>query len=59
MRPLTSNLNGGPGRPVPNLVVMGVGADGCIEVFNSHGYAHCLVDVFGYCTETPVTDSRR
>ena len=50
-RPGTSNLNSGPGRPVPNLVVMGVGADGTIEVFNSHGTAHCLVDVFGYYTE--------
>jgi uncharacterized protein (DUF1501 family) len=53
MRPSTSNLNSGPGRTVPNLVVMGVGADGCIEVFNSHGYAHCLVDVFAFCTEQP------
>lgn len=64
IRPVTSNLNGGPGRPVPNLVVMGVGSDGCIDVFNSHGTAHCLVDVFGYFTTaggdmlTPVTPSR-
>jgi uncharacterized protein (DUF1501 family) len=47
-RPSTSNLNIRPGRPVPNLVVMGIGTDGCIDVFNSHGAAHCLVDVFGY-----------
>ncbi len=47
-RPTTSNLNGGPGRPVPNLVVMGIGEDGGIDVFNSHGETHCLVDVFGY-----------
>jgi uncharacterized protein (DUF1501 family) len=51
-RPGTSNLNGVPGRPVPNLVVMAVGADGCIEVFNSHGETHCLVDVFGYVDAT-------
>jgi uncharacterized protein (DUF1501 family) len=63
-RPNTSNLNGGPGRPVPNLVVMGVGADGCIDVFNSHGTTHCLVDVFGYFTDqqgdrfVPVAPSR-
>jgi uncharacterized protein (DUF1501 family) len=62
--PGTSNLNAGPGRPVPNLVVMGVGADGTIEVFNSHGFSHCLVDAFGYFTEgsgdlfTPVTPRR-
>ena len=46
--PGTSNLNTAPGRPVPNLVVMGIGADGCIDVYNAHGSAHCLVDVFGY-----------
>jgi uncharacterized protein (DUF1501 family) len=63
-RPVTSNINGGPGRPVPNLVVMGVGSDGFIEVFNSHGSAHCLVDVFGYFTPsagdrfTPLSPSR-
>jgi uncharacterized protein (DUF1501 family) len=49
-RPETSNINGGPGRPVPNLVVMGVGNDGHIEIYNSHGSTHCLVDVFGYFT---------
>ncbi|MCB0968537.1 MAG: DUF1501 domain-containing protein [Ilumatobacter sp.] len=47
-KPETSNLNSVPGRTVPNLVVMAVGADGHIEVFNSHGATHCLVDVFGY-----------
>jgi uncharacterized protein (DUF1501 family) len=63
-RPDTANINGGPGRPVPNLVVMGVGDDGCIEVFNSHGSTHCLVDVFGYYREsggdsfTPVVPAR-
>ncbi len=46
--PETSNLNIAPGRPVPNLVVMGIGADGCVDVFNAVGNAHCLVDVFGY-----------
>ena len=50
VKPATSNVNGGPGRAVPNLVTVGVGLDGHIEVFNSHGHAHCLVDVFGYYT---------
>jgi uncharacterized protein (DUF1501 family) len=49
-KPATSNVNGGPGRAVPNLVTVGVGLDGHIEVFNSHGQVHCLVDVFGYYT---------
>lgn len=63
-RPATSNLNAGPGRPVPNLVVMGIGSDGCIDVYNSHGTTHCLVDVFGYFTReagnqfVPVTPAR-
>ena len=56
-RPSTSNLNGGPGRPVPNLVVIGVGSAGTIDVFNSHGSTHCLVDVFGYfTTDTAAAD---
>jgi uncharacterized protein (DUF1501 family) len=64
LKPWTSNLNAGPGRPVPNLVVMGVETDGHIEVFNSAGDAHCLVDVFGYFSAkagdrfTPVTPAR-
>lgn len=50
-RPLASNLNSVPGpRPVPNLVVMGIGDDGAIDVYNSHGETHCIVDVFGYFT---------
>ncbi len=63
-RPTTSNINGGPGRPVPNLVVMGIGADGYIDVFNSHGETHCIVDVFGYFSKAggdrfvPVDPSR-
>lgn len=63
-RPDTSNLNAMPGRPVPNLVVMGVGDDGCVEVYNSHGSTHCVVDVFGYFSGTagdrfvPVSPSR-
>ncbi len=51
-RPRTANLNGRPGRPVPNLVVMGVGNDGAVEVFNSHGDTHLVVDVFGYYAES-------
>jgi uncharacterized protein (DUF1501 family) len=57
--PGTSNINGGPGRAVPNLVTIGVGADGSIEVFNSHGSTHCVVDVFGYfATDSAVPADR-
>jgi uncharacterized protein (DUF1501 family) len=55
-RPFTSNINAVPGRPVPNLVVMGVGSDGRIEVFNAFGNAHCVVDVFGYFLGTAEGD---
>jgi uncharacterized protein (DUF1501 family) len=47
-RPETSNLNPTPGRATPNLVVMGIGADGTIDVHNSVGETNCIVDVFGY-----------
>lgn len=62
--PETSNLNTAPGRPVPNLVVMGIGPDGCVDVYNAFGTAHCLVDVFGYFQQgagdrfTPVDPAR-
>ena len=47
-RPETSNLNPMPGRATPNLVVMGIGGDGRIDVHNSVGETNCIVDVFGY-----------
>ena len=46
--PNTASLNGRPGRPVPNLAVLGVGSDGTVDVYNSHGETHCVIDVFGY-----------
>jgi uncharacterized protein (DUF1501 family) len=48
--PATSNLNSTPARNVPNLVAMAVSPDGHIEVMNSDGDTHCLVDVLGYAT---------
>ena len=47
-RPTTSSVNAVPGRAVPNLVVMQLGPNGTIDVFNSHGDSHVVVDVFGY-----------
>ena len=46
--PETSNLNPVPGRATPNLVVMGLGAGGTVDVHNSVGETNCIVDVFGY-----------
>ncbi|TMD48957.1 MAG: hypothetical protein E6I86_04935, partial [Chloroflexi bacterium] len=48
-RPLASNLNFDAGQTVPNLVVVKVGADGNIVVFNgSNGTVEFIVDVTGW-----------
>jgi hypothetical protein len=49
-RPNASNLNFTAGQIVPNLVVVGVGADGKINVFNHAGSVHTVADVVGYTT---------
>jgi hypothetical protein len=47
-RPLASNLNFEVGQTVPNLVVVKVGAGGTVDVFNSAGATHLVIDVAGY-----------
>jgi uncharacterized protein (DUF1501 family) len=49
----TSSLNLVPGRAVPNMAIVGVGADGRIGVFNAGGRADCIVDVMGYVSAAP------
>ena len=45
----TSNLNFRAGQTIPNTVVVPVGADGKIQLYNgSTGTVHLLVDVSGY-----------
>ena len=45
----TSNLNFQAGQNIPNLVVVPVGADGKIQLFNgSAGTVQLLADVTGY-----------
>ena len=53
-RPSSSNLNWVTGRTVPNLVIVPVGADGKVDLYNaSSGTVHFVADVFGYfSTET-------
>jgi hypothetical protein len=46
-QPPTSNVNFVAGQVVPNLVVTGVGDSDSIDVFNSQGCTHVVVDVFG------------
>jgi len=53
--PNVSNLNYTPGRTVPNSVIVPVGADGKIDLFNGGGSAgpiDLIADVTGYFTRT-------
>ncbi|GGV18201.1 hypothetical protein GCM10010495_36290 [Kitasatospora herbaricolor] len=47
-RPGTSNLNFAPGQTVPNQVIVPVGPDGKVEIFNNSGGTHVIADVAGY-----------
>ena len=48
-QPASSNLNWDPGRNTPNLVIVGVSADGYISIYNAvGGNSSVIVDVFGY-----------
>jgi hypothetical protein len=47
-RPLASNLNVRPGQTVPNLVIVQVGADGTVGLYNNAGTAHVVADVAGW-----------
>ncbi|HVE64544.1 MAG TPA: N-acetylmuramoyl-L-alanine amidase [Mycobacteriales bacterium] len=46
--PTASNLNFVAGRSVPNAVVVGVSDAGAIEITNSSGTTHVIVDVAGW-----------
>jgi len=47
-QPTSSNLNWTGGRTVANMVIVGVGANGSISLYNDSGNVNVLVDVFGY-----------
>ncbi|MFI6004335.1 PKD domain-containing protein [Streptomyces sp. NPDC051366] len=52
-RPTTSNLNFEAGQTVPNLVVVPVGKDGTVELYNGSWTAVDLIaDITGYFTRT-------
>ncbi|MBV8160388.1 MAG: hypothetical protein JO265_05640 [Acidimicrobiia bacterium] len=46
--PLASNLNFGPGQNIPNLVVVKVGSDGNVKVYNAQGTVDVIFDVVGW-----------
>jgi hypothetical protein len=47
-RPTASDLNVTSFWPVPNLVVVEVGSDGTINLFNAAGNVNLIIDVLGY-----------
>jgi DNA-binding beta-propeller fold protein YncE len=47
-RPVASNLNFTAGETVPNLVVVPVGADGQIDLYNNTGSVELVADLAGY-----------
>jgi hypothetical protein len=48
--PTVSNLNFTPGETIPNLVVVPVGSNGKVDIYNHVGNTHALADVEGYFT---------
>lgn len=51
-RPTASNLNYEAGSVVPNLVVVKVGPDGRVSLYNDAGTTHVLADVVGWYSES-------
>ena len=47
-QPLTSNLNFGVYQDIPNLVIVKVGGDGTVKVYNAAGHVHVIFDAVGY-----------
>lgn len=58
-RPLASNLNLAPGRTLPNMVVVPLGPDGKVQVYNDKGSTHVAVDVLGWFPATVVAPSTK
>jgi len=53
-RQLTSNLNFVAGQTVPNRVIVPVGANGKVNLFNAEGSVDLVADVGGYYTDSTV-----
>jgi hypothetical protein len=54
-RPTTSNLNFVAGQTIPNLVVVPVGSNGKIRLYNASGATALLADVSGYVRAIGIT----
>ncbi|MFD9405681.1 hypothetical protein ACFWBN_01490 [Streptomyces sp. NPDC059989] len=63
-RPTTSNLNFKAGQTVPNLVIVPVGKNGYVDLYNHYSSVDLVADVTGYFTRsessgyTPLTPGR-
>jgi hypothetical protein len=51
--PTVSNINFVAGDTVANLTTLALGADGAVEVFNSSGKTHVVLDVIAYLRHEP------
>lgn len=52
-RPTSSNVNYEPGQTVPNLVIVPIGDDGYVDLYNhAEGSVDLIADVTGYFTHT-------
>ncbi|WP_441250163.1 PKD domain-containing protein [Kitasatospora sp. McL0602] len=51
-RPGTSNLNFAARQTVANQVVVPIGADGKVSIYNKFGHTQVVADVFGYYSPT-------
>jgi hypothetical protein len=47
-KPLASDLNYGRGLTVPNLVVVKLGTNGLIDLYNAYGSVDVIIDVVGW-----------
>ena len=56
--PSTSSVNSRAGQTKANLVMVPVGADGNIHLFNAYGNVHLLADVVGYYLNGVADESR-
>jgi hypothetical protein len=50
-----SNVNWAAGWTVPNRVIVGVGTNGKVSIFNGNGSADAVIDVSGYFTNSTAT----
>lgn len=54
--PLAANLNFAPGQTTSNQVLVQVGADGKVSVYNNSGDVHVIVDVLGWYSGVQVAE---